>query len=68
MTTLQNFAYTLDNHDRRTRVDLADGAGGPELVERGRWEYTYDAAGQLIGGVRYGPRWPDGTEFGHELV
>jgi YD repeat-containing protein len=50
---LGSFSYTVDNHDRRTRVDLADG---------GRWEYTYDAAGQLVGGVRYGPRWPDATE------
>ena len=41
-----SFTYTYDDSDRRTRVDLADG---------GRWDYTYDNAGQLTGGTRYGP-------------
>jgi RHS repeat-associated protein len=52
-STVSSFGYTLDNHDRRTQAALADG---------GRWEYTYDATGQLVGGVRYAPRWPDGIE------
>ena len=42
-----SFAYTYDASDRRTQVDLVDG---------GRWEYSYDAAGQLTGGTRYGPK------------
>jgi RHS repeat-associated protein len=55
-STISSFAYTVDAHDRRTRVDLADGAAGPEPVEWGHWDYTYDAAGQLTGGTRYGPK------------
>ena len=42
-----SFAYTYDAADRRTQVDLVDG---------GRWEYSYDNAGQLTGGTRYGPK------------
>ena len=32
------------------------------LAGGGRWEYTYDATGQLVGGVRDAPRWPAGIE------
>ena len=45
-------SITTDDADRRTRIDLADG---------GRWEYTYDNAGQLTGGTRFGPKL-DNTE------
>ena len=43
--TIAGFAYTLDDHDRRTRIDLAHGGG---------WDYTYDNAGQVTGGTRTG--------------
>jgi len=41
--TISSFAVTTDDADRRTRIDLADG---------GRWEFSYDNAGQLTGGTR----------------
>jgi len=49
---ISSFNITTDDADRRIRIDLADG---------GRWEYTYDNAGQLTGGTRYGPKL-DNTE------
>ena len=53
---VSGFQYTYDASDRRTQVDLA--TPGVDTVQwtNGRWEYTYDSAGQLIGGTRYGPQ------------
>ena len=44
-----SFGYQYNRANQRTRLDLADGS---------RWEYTYDALGQVTSGRRY---WLDGT-------